>query len=93
MSAVAGNVPDSVYVESLEDPVDRAAIYTIELVFTDDTVSEHQVLCLGLDPVYEEAEKNFMATHNHPDVTLSHLIIRNHDSVIMARWEGISVSS
>jgi hypothetical protein len=87
---VAGSVPDSVYREPVEDPVDRAAIYTIELVFTDDTVSDHQVLCLGLDPVYEQAENHFMATHNHPDVTLSHLIIRNQEDVIMARWEGVS---
>jgi len=63
VSVVTGDVPDSVCVESLEDPV------------------------------YEEADKHFLATHNHPGLTLSHLIIRNSGGVTMARWEGISVSS
>lgn len=71
--------------------MDHAAIYTIHLVFTDGTDSQHQVLCLGLDPVFSEADDHFLATHNTPEVTLDYLLITNDEGAVMAKWEGVAL--
>ena len=72
--------------------MDTVGLFTITLVFTDDTTAEYQVICLGLDGVFEEADRHFLATHADDTVELSHLIITNREGVMVARWEGVAVS-
>ena len=69
--------------------MEHVGLYTITLVFTDDSTAEYQVICLGLDGVFEEADKHFLATHADDSVELSHLIITNQEGVVVARWEGV----
>ena len=73
--------------------MEHVGLYTITLVFTDDTTADYQVVCLGLDGVFEEADRHFLATHADDNVQLSHLIITNQEGVVVARWEGVGVAS
>ncbi len=73
--------------------MDRVTIHTIELVFTDGSSMEHSVLGMDIEPVFEEAERHFMATHLRKEATLSHLLIHNADGVTIACWEGVALSS
>jgi hypothetical protein len=96
MSLVAGNVQGFVGTAfcstSQEVAMDHVGLYTITLVFTDLSRMDYQVICLGLDGVYEQADAHFLATHADDSVELSHLIITNQDGVVIARWEGVAVS-
>jgi hypothetical protein len=69
--------------------MEHVGLFTITLVFSDETTANYQVICLGLDGVFEEADKHFLATHADDSVELSHLIITNQDGVVVARWEGV----
>ena len=76
----------------MEDALEHVALHTITLVFTDDTEADYQVISLGLETVYEEAEKHFLAVHHQDDVRLSHLVITNQEGLVIARWEGVSTA-
>ena len=75
--------------DALDNALEHVALHTITLVFTDDTEADYQVISLGLEPVYEEAERHFLAVHHQDDVPLSHLVITNQDGLAIARWEGV----
>ena len=70
--------------------MDTVGLYTITLVFSDETTIDYQVICLGLDGVFEEADKHFLATHADDTVELSHLVITNQEGVVIARWAGVA---
>jgi hypothetical protein len=69
--------------------MEHVGLYTITLVFTDDTSIDYYVVCWGLDGVFEEADRHFLATHADDHVELSHLVITNQEGVVIARWEGV----
>ncbi len=69
--------------------MENLGLYTITLVFNDETTADCQVICLGLDGVFEQADRHFLATHADNTVELSHLIITNQEGVVVARWEGV----
>ena len=71
--------------------MEHVGLYTITLVFTDDTTADYQVVCLGLDGVFEEADRHFLATHADDNVQLSHLTITNQEGMVVARWEGVPI--
>ena len=79
--------------DALNDALEHVALHTITLVFTDETEADYQVISLGLESVYEEAEKHFLAVHHQDDVKLSHLLITNQDGLAIARWEGVATFS
>ena len=72
--------------------MDTVGLYTITLFFTDHTAVDYHVICLGLDGVFEEADRHFLATHADDTVELSHLVITNTDGVVVARWEGVTAT-
>ena len=75
--------------DALKDALEHVALYTITLVFADDTRIDYQVICWGLEGVFDEADQHFLATHAYPTVELSHLVISNQEGVVIARWEGV----
>jgi hypothetical protein len=89
---VGGNVQGFVCTKPQEVAMERVGLHTITLVFSDQTTACYQVVCLGLDGVFEEADKHFLATHADDTVELSHLLITNQDGVVISRWEGVTVS-
>ncbi len=72
--------------------MEHVALHTIELVFTDGSNSRHQVIGLGLAPVFDEAEKHFMEAHALDDVALAHLEITNTDDIVIAHWPGVTLT-
>lgn len=75
------------------DESDRVGLFTITLVFTDTTEAHYQVICLGVGPAFEEAERHFMAVHGDDSVELDHLLMTNHEGITIARWEGVGASA
>jgi hypothetical protein len=71
-----------------ETPIGHLTLHTIDLVFTDGTIADYGVMSIDMEPVYEEAERHFMAAHQASDVQLSHLVIRNSDNIVIAHWKG-----
>jgi hypothetical protein len=66
--------------------------FTITLVFTDGSSSDGHVICVGLDGVFEMANKHVLARHADQTLELSHPEITNQEGVVVARWEGVTVS-
>jgi len=50
------------------------------------------VLCLGLDPVFDEADTHFLAAHSDSSTQLSHLLISTQAGVTIDRWDGVTIS-
>ena len=69
--------------------METVGLYTITLVFNDETTVDYQVICLGLNGVFEEADRHYLSTHADDTVELSHLVITNQEGVVVARWEGV----
>ena len=76
--------------DAKNDALEHVSLHTITLVFTDNTTIDYQVISIGLESVYEEAENHFLAVHHLDDVELSHLLITNQEGIVIARWEGVS---